>query len=85
MLQASRNKCRKLTDHGKQLLTRVLISNVIVFYDTERIMGNDMWVREVGKYVNSIKTICFVFRLLQLVRSFFFFVRKTAFLVNLSS
>ena len=41
LLQAARKKSRKLTDHRKQLLPRVLISNVMVFYDTERIMGND--------------------------------------------
>ena len=41
MLKAAKKKSRKLTDHGKQLLLRALISNVIVCYDTERIMGND--------------------------------------------
>ena len=41
LLQAAKNKPRKLTDHGKQLLLRALILNVIVFYDKERIMGND--------------------------------------------
>ena len=41
VLQAARKKSRKLTDHRKQLLPRALISNVVVFYDTERIMGND--------------------------------------------
>ena len=30
-------------------------------YDTERIMGNDMSGRGVGKYVNSIKSICVCF------------------------
>ena len=41
LLQAAKKKPRKLTDHGKQLLPRALISNVILFYDKERIMGND--------------------------------------------
>ena len=41
LLQAAKKKSRKLTDHGKQLLPRALISNVIVFYDKERIIGND--------------------------------------------
>ena len=41
LLQVAKKKSRKLTDHGKQLLPRALISNVIVFYDTERIMGFD--------------------------------------------
>ena len=36
-----KEKCRKLTDNEKQLLQRALISNLMVFYDTERIMGND--------------------------------------------
>ena len=41
LLQAAKRKSRKLTDHEKQLQLRALISNVIVFYDKERIMGND--------------------------------------------
>ena len=41
MFQATKKKLTILTDHGKQLLQRALISNVIVLYDTERIMGND--------------------------------------------
>ena len=41
LLQAAKKKPRKLTDHGKQLLPHALISNVIAFYDEERIMGND--------------------------------------------
>ena len=41
LLQAARKKSRKITDQRKQLLPRVLISNVMEFYDTERIMGND--------------------------------------------
>ena len=41
LLQASKKKPRKSTDYGKQLLPCALISNVIVFYDKERIMGND--------------------------------------------
>ena len=63
-LQAAKKKSRKLTDHGKQLLPRALISNLIVFYDTERIMG---WGRGGGgemaeKDVNSIiKTSFFVY------------------------
>ena len=36
--QAAKRKSRKLTDHGKQLLPHVPISNVIVLYDKERIM-----------------------------------------------
>ena len=62
MLQAAKKKSRKLTDHGKQLLPRALqISNVIVFYDTERIMGNDMGERGVGKDINSIIKCFFVY------------------------
>ena len=41
LLQVAKKKSRKLTDHEKQLLPRALISNVIVIYDTERIMGFD--------------------------------------------
>ena len=41
LLQGAIKKPRKLTDHGKQLLQRALISNVLVFYDKEGIMGND--------------------------------------------
>ena len=41
LLQAAKRKPRKLTDHGKQLLPRALISNAILFYDKERIMVND--------------------------------------------
>ena len=37
LLQAAREKSRKLTDHGKQLLLHALISNVIVIYLTEMI------------------------------------------------
>ena len=37
----AKKKPRKLTDYGKQLLPRALISNVILFYDKERIMVND--------------------------------------------
>ena len=40
LLRAAKKKSRKLTDHEKQLQPRALISNVIVFYDKERIMGN---------------------------------------------
>ena len=43
--QAARKKPRKLTDHGKTTSTRVLISNLIVFYDTERMLENDRWRR----------------------------------------
>ena len=39
-LQADKKKSRKLTDQGKQLLQCMMISNVIVFYDKERILGN---------------------------------------------
>ena len=42
LLQAAKLKSRKLTDHGR-LVPHLLISNLIVFYDTERIMGNDRW------------------------------------------
>ena len=38
-LQAAKKKSRKLTDHGKQLLPRALISNLIVFYDTGKNYG----------------------------------------------
>ena len=41
--QAAKRKSRKLTDHGKQLLPHVPISNVIVLYDKERIMGKDSY------------------------------------------
>ena len=41
LLQAAKKKPRKLTDHGKQLLPRALISNTILFCDKERIMVND--------------------------------------------
>ena len=65
-LQAAKKKSRKLSDHGKQLRPRALISNLIVFYDMERIIG---WGREGGgggwgseKDVNSIrKTSFFVY------------------------
>ena len=48
LLQAAKKKSRKLTDHGKQLLPRVLISNDIVLYDKKRIMGNDRYGRGGG-------------------------------------
>ena len=56
LLLAAKKKSRKLTDHGKQLLPRALISNGIVFYDTERIMGNEGRGERLrdGKDVNSI-------------------------------
>ena len=41
LLQAAKKKARKLIDYRKQPLPRALISNVIVFSDKERIMGND--------------------------------------------
>ena len=41
LLQEAKKETRKLSNHGKQLLLLALISNVIVFYDKERIMGND--------------------------------------------
>ena len=41
LLEEAKKKPRKLADHGKQLIPRALISNVIVLYDMERIMGND--------------------------------------------
>ena len=46
LLQAVKKKSRKsVTDHGKQLLPRALISNVIVFYETKRIIciGETGW------------------------------------------
>ena len=62
-LQAAKKKSRKLSDHGKQLRPRALISNLIVFYDRERIMG---WGRGEGggewgseKDVNSIRQTSF--------------------------
>ena len=70
LLQAAKVKSRKLTDHGKQLVPHVLISNLIVFYDTERIMGNDRWGGGEGGDGNSIMNTlssC----LLQFVRGFF--------------
>ena len=36
LLKAARKESRKLTNHLKQLLSRALISNVIVFYDKRR-------------------------------------------------
>ena len=48
LLQAARKKPRKLAYHGKQLVPHSLISNVILFYDTERMMGNDRWGRGGG-------------------------------------
>ena len=60
-LQAAKKKSRKLSDHGKQFRPRALISNLIVFYDMERIMG---WGRGVGwaseKDVNSIRKTSFL-------------------------
>ena len=41
LLQVAKKKPRKLTNHRKQLLLLTLISNIIVFYDKERIVGND--------------------------------------------
>ena len=38
LLQAAREKPRKLAYHGKQLVPHSLISNAIVFYDMERMM-----------------------------------------------
>ena len=35
LLKAARKESRKLTNHLKQLLSRALISNVIVFYDKQ--------------------------------------------------
>ena len=40
LLQVARKKSGKLTDHGKQLLPRGLISNVVVSYDKERLKEN---------------------------------------------
>ena len=40
LLQAAKRKPRKLTDHGKQLLLRALISNVIEFYFMTR---RELW------------------------------------------
>ena len=52
-------KPRKLTDHGKQLLPRALISNVIVFYDKERIMEG-RWGEGGGGDVNIILNTFFL-------------------------
>ena len=41
LLQVAKKKPRKLTNHGKQLLPLMLISNIIVFYEKEIIVGND--------------------------------------------
>ena len=63
-LQAAKKKSRKLSDHGKQLRPRALISNLIVFYDMERIMGlgrgggGGAWGSE--KDVNSIRKTSFL-------------------------
>ena len=58
---AGGQKPRDHGDHGKQLRPRALISNLIVFYDMERIMG---WGRGVGwaseKDVNSIRKTSFL-------------------------
>ena len=47
LLQASKDKSRKLTDHRKQLLSGALISNVIVCYNTVRVVemigGREGW------------------------------------------
>ena len=48
LLQAAKKKSRKLTDRGKQLLPRVLISNVIVFM-TRRELWEMLGRREVGE------------------------------------
>ena len=64
-LQADKKKSRKLTDQGKQLLQCMMISNVIVFYDKERIMGNGSQGRlgerghRGGEDVNSILNTSF--------------------------
>ena len=76
LLQAAKKKPRKLTDHGKQLLPRALISNVVVFYAKERIMGNDRLGRAArgggvwGRCKQHIKHM--FFDLLQLLRKFLY-------------
>ena len=40
LLQAARKKSRKLTDHGKQLLPRALISNVLIVFSVSR---RELW------------------------------------------
>ena len=74
MLQAAREKPRKLAYHGKQLVPHSLISNAIVFYDMERMMG------KIGKGEGEgdgerckqrYKHLFFFSVLLQLVRVFF--------------
>ena len=77
LLQEAKKKTRKLTDHGKQLLPLALISNVIVFYDKERIVGNDRLGRAAGgggggwgRCKQHIKHM--FFDLMQLVRGVFY-------------
>ena len=55
MLQVAKKKPTKLTDHGKQLLPRALISNVIVFCDKERIKqaSNETVAKNFWKYLLS--------------------------------
>ena len=58
-----RRRPKRNLETGKKLLPRVVISNVIVFYDKERIMGNVRQERGWGggsrEDVNSIFNICF--------------------------
>ena len=51
----AKKKPTKLTDHGKQLLQRALISNVIVFCDKERIKqaSNETVAKNFWKYLLS--------------------------------
>ena len=75
LLQAAKKKSRKLTDHGKQLLPQVLISNVIVPYYKQRIMGNNRYGRGGGgggwgRCNQHFKHM--FFDLLQLVRGFLY-------------
>ena len=55
MLQVAKKKPTKLTDQGKQLLPRALISNVIVFCDKERIKqaSNETVAKNFWKYLLS--------------------------------
>ena len=60
LLKAARKESRKLTNHLKQLLSRALISNVIVFYDKGGGGGGGVYKKQNYKHM--------FFYLLQLVR-----------------
>ena len=67
LLQAAKKKPRKLTEHGKRLLPRAPISNVIVFF-TRRELWEMIGRGELrtgggeggGEDVNSILNTCFL-------------------------